>query len=237
MADALPSGMFIGHFAVGLIAKRAAPRASLPVLLAAPQVLDILFPLFVVAGIERVAIVPGLTAVSPLDLQEIGWSHSLVTSLGWSVLFALGILAITRQRREALVLGACVFSHWILDWVSHTPDMPLVPSGGVHGLGLWRSVPGTLVVELAMFGLGVWIYASDTRALDRKGAVGWWALVAVLLAMYFGAVFGPPPPSTGPLIAVSFSAWLLLALAFWIDRHREDGHLLRATRESHASPR
>src|SRR5262245_10505336 len=106
--------MFIGHFAVGLAAKRLAPKASLPVLVAAPQVLDILFPIFVLLGIEKLRIVPGLTAVSPLDLREIGWSHSLVTSVGWSVLFAAGYAVLTKQRREAIVLGVCVFSHWIL---------------------------------------------------------------------------------------------------------------------------
>ncbi len=213
--------MFIGHFAVGLAAKRVAPRASLVVLLAAPQVLDILFPLFVVAGIERVAIVPGLTQVSPLDLQDIGWSHSLVTSIGWSILFALGYLALTRQGREAIVLGACVFSHWILDWVTHTPDMPLYPGGPRHGLGLWMSLPGTLLAELALFGCGVAIYAADTRARDRKGAIGWWLLVVTLLAMYFGAVFGPTPPDADALLIAAFGAWVLLAAAWWIERHRE----------------
>lgn len=213
--------MFIGHFAVGLVAKRAAPRASLPVLLAAPQVLDILFPIFVVAGIERVAIEPGLTTVSPLDLQEIGWSHSLATSIGWSVLFALGYWALTKQRREAIVLGACVFSHWILDWVTHIRDMPVYPGGPRLGLGLWNSLPGTLVVELALFGLGVWIYATDTRASDRRGNISWWAFVGTLLLMYFAAIFGPAPPDSRALIGASFGAWLLLAWGWSIDRHRE----------------
>lgn len=214
--------MFIGHFAVGLAAKRFAPRASLPVLLAAPQFLDMLFPLFVLAGIERVAIVPGLTAVSPLDLQEIGWSHSAVTSVGWSVLFALAYARWTKQVREAVVLGACVFSHWVLDWASHTPDMPLWPRGPKVGLGLWESVPLTLAVEVPMYALGVWIYTMQTRPRDRRGAVSFWALVATLAVMYVGAVFGPPPPGPGLLIALGLGSWALLYWAWQIDRHREN---------------
>ncbi|MCB9564274.1 MAG: hypothetical protein H6708_28140 [Kofleriaceae bacterium] len=215
--------MFIGHFAVGMAAKRVAPRASLPVLLAAPQVLDILFPILVAAGVEKVAIVPGLTAVSPLDLQDIGWSHSLVTSIAWSILFALGYLAITRQRREAVVLGACVASHWVLDWVTHLPDMPLYPGGPRVGLGLWTSLPGCLAVELGMFAIGVWLYAGATRARDRVGSIGWWALVVTLLGMYLGAVFGPPPPDARALVIFAFGAWILLAWGWWVSRHREHG--------------
>jgi hypothetical protein len=212
--------MFIGHFAIGLLARRAAPRAGLPVLLAAPQVLDMVFPVLVVAGVEQVAIAPGITAVSPLDLREIGWSHSLVTAIGWSIAFALGYLALTRQRREAIVLGACVMSHWVLDWITHVPDLPLYPGGPKLGLGLWHSLPGTLVVEGALFVAGVWTYATCTRARDRIGAVAWWALVATLVGMYLGAIFGPKPPDADALLVAAFGAWALLAWGWWIERHR-----------------
>lgn len=212
--------MFIGHFAIGLLARRAAPRAGLPVLLAAPQVLDMVFPVLVVAGVEQVAIAPGITVVSPLDLREIGWSHSLVTAIGWSIAFALGYLALTRQRREAVVLGACVMSHWVLDWITHVPDLPLYPGGPKLGLGLWHSLPGTLVVEGALFVAGVWTYATCTRARDRIGAVAWWALVATLVGMYLGAIFGPKPPDADALLAAAFGAWALLAWGWWIERHR-----------------
>jgi len=215
------SGMFIGHFAVGLAARRVAPRASLPVLLAAPQVLDIVFPFLVIAGIERVEIVPGLMAASPLALEDIRWSHSLVTAVGWSILFGLGYLALTRQRREALVLAGCVFSHWILDWVTHRPDLPLYPGGSGQGLGLWHSLPATLAVELAMFAAGVLIYTRATRARDRAGQLGWWAMVAVLLVLYLIGTLGAPPPSSDALIGFAFGALLLLPWGWWIERHRE----------------
>jgi len=223
--------MFIGHFAVGLAAKRLAPRASLPVLLAAPQVLDILWPIFIASGVERVRIVKGATAASPLVLEYMPYSHSLVAAALWSAVFGATYLLLTRDRRAAGVLAVCVMSHWILDWIAHAPDMPVLSGDGPrYGLGLWTSIPATLVVEGGMFALGAWLYASATRARDRIGAIAYWALIGVLAASYVGAIFGPPPPSVHALIIVSFGALVVLPWAWWIDRHRETrAELLAAT--------
>ncbi len=214
--------MFIGHFAVGLAAKRLAPRASLPVLLAAPQVLDILWPVLVATGIERAAISPGITAVYPLDLASMPWSHSLAAALVWSALAGVAYDRATRDRRAALVVAACVVSHWVLDWVTHGPDMPLYPGGARYGLGLWNSVSGTLAVEGSLFAYGVWTYATVTRAKTRGGATSWWSLVAFLAAAYVASVFGPAPPSVGALVAVAFAAIaVVLGWASAIERRRE----------------
>jgi hypothetical protein len=214
--------MFIGHFAVGLAAKRAAPRASLPVLLLAPQLLDVAWPVFCALGVEQVRIVPGFTAASPLELVYMPYSHSLIAAVVWAAVFMAGYLAATRDRRGCWVLGLCVLSHWLLDWISHTPDMPILHGGGPrYGLGLWRSLPGTLVVELAMFAIGVWVYASQTRGRDRRGTIGWWVMVGVLALAFVGATLGPPPPSADAMIGVAFAGLVVLPLAWWIDRHRE----------------
>lgn len=214
--------MFIGHFAVGLAAARAAPRARLPVLLLAPMVLDVAWPICCALGLERVRIVPGFTAASPLALDYMPYSHSLVAAALWAVLFAGVYLAWTHDRRGAWVLGLCVASHWVLDWISHAPDMPIASGTGPRfGLGLWNSVPGTLGVELAMFAFGAWIYARATRARDRIGAIGWWALVVVLAVAFVGATLGPPPPSADAMITVAFGGLVVLPIAWWIDRHRE----------------
>ena len=214
--------MFIGHFAVGFAAKRAAPRASLAVLLAAPQFLDILWPIFNLAGLERSHIQPGATAASPLVLEYMPYSHSLVAAVGWSIAFGAVYALIAGDRRAAIVLGACVMSHWVLDWITHAPDMPILHGDGPrYGLGMWNSIPATVAVEVAMFGTGVWLYASATRARDRIGSIALWALVAVLVAMYVGALFGPPPPNGNVVFIVAIAAYSLLAVAWWIDRHRE----------------
>jgi hypothetical protein len=214
--------MFIGHFAVGFAAKRAAPRASLPVLLAAPQVLDILWPIFNLAGIERAHVQAGATAASPLVLEYMPYSHSLVAAVGWSVAFGAIYAAIKRDVRTASVLALCVMSHWVLDWIAHSPDMPILHGDGPrYGLGMWNSIPATIAVEAAMLLIGALLYASVTRPRDRIGSIGLWALVGLLAVMHVGAIFGPPPPSEHALFAVAIAAYSLLGVAWWIERHRE----------------
>ena len=212
--------MFVGHFALGFAAKRAAPRISLAVLFAAAQLADLLWPILVFAGIEQVRIDPGNTAMTPLDFVSYPYSHSLATLVVWAILFAF---VMTREPSPATpwVLMALVVSHWLLDFVSHRPDMPIYPGGPKVGLGLWRSVPATVVVELAMFGIGVWMYLRATRARDAIGRWATAALVVILLAAYAGNIASGPPPSVDAIVVVGVTgAAILLALAAWADRHR-----------------
>ena len=154
--------------------------------MAAPLFLDLLWPIFLIAGVESVRIEPGNTAVTPLDLHDYPWSHSLATSLAWSAVFAAAFWAATRYARGAVVLAVGVFSHFVLDFVTHRPDMPLYPGSPISvGLGLWNSRPATLAVELALFVVGVAIYARTTRAHQLAGRVravgaGRFLLAAVL---------------------------------------------------------
>ncbi|HKA87514.1 MAG TPA: hypothetical protein VKE22_07600 [Haliangiales bacterium] len=213
--------MFIGHFAVGLAGKRAAPRTDLGLLILAPVFLDFVWPIFLVTGIESVRIDPGNTAFTPLDLHDYPWSHSLGMAIVWSVLFGLVYHAATRYRRGAVVLGLGVFSHWVLDFVTHRPDMPLYPGSATFvGLGLWNSVAGTMVVEIAMFAAGAAIYATATRAKDRVGTFAFWALVGVLGVLYVASAFGPPPPSVAAIEIAGFVGYLFVPWGWWIDRHR-----------------
>ena len=212
--------MFIGHAALALAAKPVAPRANLGLALAATYWLDLVWPVLLLAGVERVEIAPGDTAFTPLHFVHYPWSHSLAAALVWALLFGLACRRL--GGRAALVLGTLVLSHWILDAVSHRPDLPLWPGGGVLvGLGLWNSVAATLVVECALFAAGVWIYARSAPARNRIGAIAFWALVAIFLAAYAGNVLGPPPPSVTAIAAVGVvGSAVLLALAWWADRHR-----------------
>ena len=212
--------MFIGHPATGFLTKRLSPQTSLGWLVLAPFFLDILWPLFLLAGIEHVRIDPGNTAFTPLDFYHYPWSHSLVMALVWSIVLGAVYRMTSKDSRGAWVVGGLVFSHWILDFVTHRPDLPLYPGGPMAGLGLWNSVIGTVVVEGAIFAAGVVIYARLTRARDRIGSIGWWALIAFFVLIYAANLFGPPPPDVR---AIAF-AGLLLALfplwAWWVDRHR-----------------
>ncbi len=215
--------MFLGHFAVGFGAKKAAPKASLGTLIFAALFLDTLWPLFLLTGLERVRIDPGNTPVTPLDFTFYPYSHSLLLAAAWSAAFAAAYYALRRYRAGAAVAGACVLSHWVLDFVSHRPDLPLAPGGSLRvGLGLWSSRPATIAVELAMLAAGIAIYLRTTVARDRIGRWALAGLVAVLVASYALNLFGPPPPDVTLIADAGLAAGILLvAWGYWIDRHRE----------------
>jgi hypothetical protein len=214
--------MFIGHFAVGFAAKRAAPRASLGTYVAAALFLDFLWAEFLLLEIERVHISPGDTAFTPFDFVSYPWSHSLAMAVVWSLVFGFGHYLLRRDKATAKMLGAVVFSHWILDWVTHRADLPWAPGIGVKtGLGLWNSVPATIVVEVAFFLAMAWWYERATEPLDSIGKWAWYAMIGLLLCIY-GASLGPPPPPGGErLVAfVTMSLFIFVPWAAWVDRHR-----------------
>jgi len=214
--------VFIGHFAVAFAAKRIAPGVSLGTLFLAAQLADLIWPLLVLRGIEIVAIRPGITAMTPLDFIHYPYSHSLLALAAWSVL--LGGVYLLRHRpaaTAALVIAAVALSHWLLDVISHRPDMPLTLTGPTRiGLGLWNSIPATIVVEGLMFAAGVALYARGTDARNGIGRNGFVALVAFLALVYLASAFGPPPPSPAAVAWTAQAIWLLVAWAYWVDRNR-----------------
>jgi len=213
--------MFVGHYAVALASKKAAPKVSLGTLFIASQLLDLVWPLFLLLGIETVRIVPAATPFLRLDLHDYPISHSLLTSVIWSAAFGGLYYATRRHGRGAWVLGAAVFSHWLLDFVSHAPDMPLYPGSATRvGLGLWNSFTATMIVEGLIFACAVILYSRTTEPADRTGTYAYWALVALLLLMYFGNALGPPPPDERTLAWTALGQWLFVPWMYWIDRHR-----------------
>jgi len=213
--------MFIGHFGVALAAKKVAPKTSLGTLILAAQFADLLWPIFLLFGLEQVRIAPGITRVTPLDFTHYPISHSLVGQVGWGVALGLLYFGVRRYTRGAYVAGACVVSHWFLDALMHRPDMPIFPSGPFVGLSLWNSLPATLAAEGALFAFGLAVYLRATRATDRTGVLAFWSLMGLLVALWLAAVFGPPPPSVRVLAITSLSGVLILPWAMWANRHRE----------------
>jgi hypothetical protein len=214
--------MFIGHFAAGLAAKRAAPKVSLGVLVAAACLLDLLWPAFLLVGWERVRVDPGNTAFTPLAFDSYPFSHSLLATIGWSALCGALYWAIRRDTCGAGVVATLVVSHWLLDALSHRPDLPLALSGATRvGLGLWDSVPATLLVEAAMFTAGVWLYATFTRAQDPVGRWAFATYVGVLSLLYLANVFGPPPPNWQTIAWSDLAGILFAVWPAWFDRHRD----------------
>jgi hypothetical protein len=214
--------MFIGHFAVGFASKRFAPRTNLALLISAAVFLDILWPIFVLLGWEQMRIDPGNTRFTPLDFVDYPWSHSLLMSLVWATLFALAYYFTTRYRRGAFLIWVGVISHWILDWISHGPDMPIYPGGPRSGLALWNSIPWTMIVELIMFGVGLGLYVGATRARDRVGRFALLGYVVLLLIAYVSDPFSEPPSSVNQVVWLAVAADIvLISWAWWFDRHRQ----------------
>lgn len=214
--------MFLGHFAVALAAKRATPRTSLGWLFAGCQLSDLIWPVLLLAGVERAHIEPGITAATPLVFDHYPWSHSLLMTVVWGLVFGGTYVALRGDRRGATVVGLVVVSHWVLDWISHRPDMPIVPWGGPRvGLGLWNSVVATVAVEGLMFALGVWIYTRSTVPRDRTGRRAWVSLVVFLAAIYVANEFGPPPTSMTAVAVGALAIWLLVWWGAWVDGHRQ----------------
>ena len=212
--------MFIGHYAVGLASKKFAPRASMGALIAAPILLDLLWPIFLLVGWEHVSIVPNNNPFLRLQFDSYPISHGLVAVVGWVTLFASIYFGFTRYLAGAIVIWIGVVSHWVLDFIVHVADLPLIANGRVYGLGLWNHRWLTIAIELAMFVIAIWTYQRETRARDKIGLYAFLAFVAFLLAAYAGVLFGPPPPSVKKLAIFTLLTWLMIPWAWWFDAHR-----------------
>jgi len=208
--------MFIGHFAVGLLAKKNHQLPSLAMLFIAVQLLDLIWPVFVLLGIETLSIDPGNTKLTPLNFEFYPYSHSLLMAVFWGLLLGLGYYLFTKNKRGSWLLAGLVLSHWLLDFITHRPDLPLSPFTDVKvGLGLWNFPVGEIGLELALFGLGAYLYFRFAK-LKRKTA--YWILIAFLFVVHLMNLFGPPPPS---VMAVAWSAnllWIIVLWAWWIEK-------------------
>ena len=215
--------MFIGHFALAFGAKKFAPQVSLGILFLACQLADIIWPNLVLLGIEALEVEPGITVMTPLNFVHYPYSHSLIALLLWGAIFA-ALYALLRRSgtKAAIVIGMLVLSHWVLDVLTHRPDMPIsLADSSVIGFGLWNFPVFAIPLELILFGVGIWLYLRHTRPLDRQGSIGFWALTLFLLVVYAANLLGPPPPSSAVVAWSAQALWLVIAWGFWVDHHRE----------------
>jgi membrane-bound metal-dependent hydrolase YbcI (DUF457 family) len=180
-------------------------------------------------GIERVEIEPGITTVTPLDFVSYPITHSLAMVIIWGLVVGLIYWFARKNVDGAIVLGIGVLSHWFLDLIVHRPDLPLHPGNSPRvGLGLWHSLPGTLLVEIALLIAGVLLYLRATRARNRTGVYAFWGLVGFLVIIYAGSVLGPPPPDVQTIAWAGQLQWLLVLLGYWVDRNRSSTSLRKS---------
>jgi hypothetical protein len=214
--------MFIGHFGVGLAAKNIDKKPSLGTLFFASQFIDLLWPFLLLLGIERVKVEPGISAFTPLDFVYYPFSHSLLGVLFWAFLFGSIYFLVKKNLKTSFLLGILVLSHWILDLITHIPDLPLFPGVDTKvGIGLWNSIPFTIIVEGLIFITGSFLYIKATKAENKKGVFALWGLLIFLVVVYIMNIFSPPPDSAEAIGYVGLSQWLLIAWGYWIDRNRK----------------
>jgi len=214
--------MFVGHFAVGLAAKPIAPRVSLAILILSAVLADALWIAFFTAGLEQVVIEPGIMATNSLNLVSVPFSHGLVMDVVWAVVLAGIYFGARRDSRGAWMIVAVVLSHWILDVVSHRPDMPLAPGVDLRfGLGLWNSRVATFLVEGTLWFIAIVVYVRATRPRGRAGVYGFWLTIAILTALWLVSLRGDPPPSLFVLAVFNvILVGVILAWSAWMDRAR-----------------
>ena len=213
--------MFVGHLAAGFAAKRIEPKLSLGTLLLAVMLADlIVFPLLI-AGVEHFGIQPEVRVNRTVG-QGISYSHSLLMDAIWAALFATVFFLRRRYPRGAWILFAAVLSHWVLDVVSHRPDMPLAPGAPwVFGLGLWNSLPATLLVEGGVWLLAIILYVRTTHAKSSAGIYAFWIGIALLTLAWYGNItagMDPNPVRAGISGLIFFS--LMIPWAYWMNRLR-----------------
>lgn len=230
--------MFIGHYGVSFGGSAADRSIRLWVLFVAVQLLDIVWGVLVLLGVEDVRIVPGITATNPLDLYYMPYSHSLAAAILWSV--AAGIAYhLWRGRgtglRSGAIVGAAVLSHWLLDLVVHRPDLPLVGDRHKVGLALWDLPAVAFLLEIALLFGGLWLYLRATRSEVRGGATGFVVFGAAMVAIQAIVFFGAPPPSAEAAAGTALAGYVLLAVAaWWLERRGTAAKTIHSRSRSNA---
>jgi hypothetical protein len=206
--------MFVGHYGVSYAAKAQLPRVPLWVWFIAVQWLDVVWSLLVMLGIEKVRIVPGFTEANPYDLYFMPYTHSLPGAIVLSLVLGGVVAAVTGGARGKIVawVAAAAFSHWVLDLIVHTPDLPLYGDSAKVGFGLWRHVVLSFPLELIVLVAGAWFYARHAAFAGARGRGIYWGFVALLAFAQVYANLGPLPSSPENMGMTALFFYALLAL-------------------------
>ncbi len=214
--------MFVGHYSVSFAVKSVDKSIPLWVLFLAGQFVDVLWATLVLLGIEKLRVVEGITASNALDLYYMPYTHSLVAALGWG-LFGVVAYKLLRLSRTsaALLVGVAIFSHWLLDFLVHRPDLPIYDNVIKVGLGLWNYRAVALALEFTLLFVSFWFYLRATRAVEKSGKYAMGIFVAALAIVQLASVFGAAPQSDVAVAASGLSLYLVFAaIAFWLERKR-----------------
>lgn len=208
--------MFIGHFGLGMASKKISKLPSLAVIFMAVQFLDLLWPVFCLAGIESFQVEAGNTRLTPLNFTHYPYSHSLLMAITWGFLFGLSYYFISKNKGASLLLGFLVLSHWLLDLLVHRPDLPLTPfSDFKAGFGLWNFPVIEIIIEAGLFIGGTFLYYKTTKP---KKKIWFWSLIIFFAVIHLLNLLGPPPPSVKAVAWAGNLSWLFVLWAWWIEK-------------------
>ncbi len=212
--------MFIGHYSASFVAKAITPQVPLWLLLAAAQLVDIVWAIFILTGVEHASLDPSL-ASNPLVLHDMPYTHSLVATLAWSVIaFLMAWKAIGLAAGEALAVAAVVASHWFLDLIVHRPDLPLLTGAPKFGFGLWNFPQLAYGLEVSLLFVTLWLCLKAIPIRnDRRGV--WYGFAAVLVAIQTMTSFGPIPPTLPAMVTAALALYLIIPfVGRWVERHQ-----------------
>jgi hypothetical protein len=215
--------MFVGHYGPSFAIKAIRPAIPLWLLFISVQLVDVAWSILILLGVEKARIVPGITASNPFDLYYMPYTHSLVAAILWSI--AVGLLCKTlfapRNWTAAALIGAAVFSHWVLDLLVHRPDLPLYDNTMKVGLGIWNYPAMALALEsLLLFG-GMFMYMRETIPINAVGRFGPPAFGGLMIVIQAYIFFGPVPSSPGELAVTALASYVVFAaVSHWLDRQR-----------------
>lgn len=213
--------MFAGHYGVSFVARSRVRQVPLWVWFIAVQWMDVVWSILVFLGVEKLRIVPGFTQANALDLYYMPYTHGLPGSIVVSLVFGAIVAAFVSEKRAttALLVAAASFSHWMLDLLVHTPDLPLYDDSAKVGFGLWRHVAISFPLELIVLGVGALLYARAAKFATAKARYAFWGFVVFLAAMQGYANFGPPPSSPIAMAVMAIGLYAVMALlAAWVER-------------------
>jgi membrane-bound metal-dependent hydrolase YbcI (DUF457 family) len=218
----LEKRVLVGHYALGLIAKRVEPGVNLAMLVLAAMFADFAWCIFMIFGLEHVQLGPGMGAGKYFSATNIELSHSLVMDALWATIFGLGYLLWRRSWRQTVFIFILVLSHWLLDVISHGSDMPIAP--GIHwhvGLGLWKSITATLVIEGGLWCLAILLFVRVPRTKSKIGSLVFFGGIGFITFVWLINIAGPPPqnPAAAPFVSLTIFC-LTLAWAYWVDQVR-----------------
>jgi len=207
--------MFVGHYGVAFAIKTERNRIPLWVQFIAVQLLDYIWATLLLLGIEKLRVIKGFTAGSMLDSYYHPYSHSLIAAIVWSSLAALGYKPLCRWlgyaygRSAPFIVGAAVFSHWILDLIAHPRDLPIYDDTWKVGLGLWNYRVPEFALEIALIASGIILYlARNAMPPIRKIAVIAFGLALTIVQI--GDTFVPRTPLSDK--ATAMGVWIFYTL-------------------------